>query len=52
MQAGAGLGTIGAAIHPYPTQADAWRKTANQLRRSRFSPRQKALLTRLFAWRR
>ena len=52
MQAGAGLGTIGAAIHPYPTQADAWRKTANQLRRSRFSPRQKAFLTRLLAWRR
>ncbi len=52
MQARAGLGTIGAAIHPYPTQAEAWRRTANQLRRSRFSARQKALLTRLFAWRR
>ena len=52
MQAGAGLGTIGAAIHPYPTQAEAWRRTANQLRRSRFTARQKALLTRLFAWRR
>ena len=52
MQARAGLGTIGAAIHPYPTQAEAWRRVANQLRRSRFTSRQKALLTRLFAWRR
>ncbi len=50
MQAGAGLSKIGAAIHPYPTQAEAWRKVANQLRRARFSARQKAFLTRLFAW--
>ncbi|MYD69387.1 MAG: mercuric reductase [Acidobacteria bacterium] len=50
MQARAGLSTIGAAIHPYPTQAEAWRKVANQLRRARFSPRQKAFLSRLFTW--
>ena len=50
MQARAGLSTIGAAIHPYPTQAEAWRRTANQLRRSRFSAGQKAFLARLFAW--
>ena len=52
MKAGAGLGVIGAAIHPYPTQAEAWRKAANQLRRARFSDRQRAILSRLFAWRR
>ena len=52
MQAGAGLGTIGGAIHPYPTQAEALRKAANQLRKARFTDRQKALLRRLFAWRR
>ena len=52
MQAGAGLGVIGGTIHPYPTQAEALRKVANQLRRARFSERQKALLSRLFAWRR
>ena len=52
MKAGAGLGTIAAAIHPYPTQAEAWRKTANQMRKARFSDRQRAILTRLFAWRR
>ena len=52
MKAGAGLGVIGAAIHPYPTQAEAWRKAANQMRRARFSHRQQAILSRLFAWRR
>ena len=52
MKAGAGLGVIGAAIHPYPTQAEAWRKAANQLRKARFSARQRAILGRLFAWRR
>ena len=52
MKAGAGLGTIGGTIHPYPTQAEAWRKAANQMRKARFSDRQKAILSRLFAWRR
>ena len=52
MRAGAGLGTIGGTIHPYPTQAEAWRKAANRMRRARFTGRQKAILSRLFAWRR
>lgn len=52
MRAGAGLGVIGGAVHPYPTQADALRKAANQLRRARFSSGQKTLLSRWFAWRR
>ena len=52
MKAGAGLGTIGGAIHPYPTQAEALRKAANQMRRARFSAGQKRLLSRWFAWRR
>ena len=50
MQAGAGLGVIGSTIHPYPTQADALRKVANQVRRARFSARQQALLSRWFRW--
>ena len=50
MRAGAGLGTIGAAIHPYPTQAEALRKAAMQLRRARFSARQRSILERWFAW--
>ena len=52
MQAGAGLGTIGAAIHPYPTQAEVLRKAANLMRKTRFSERQRSILTRMFAWRR
>ena len=52
MKAGVGLGTIGATIHPYPTQAEALRKAANQMRKVRFSDRQRAILSRLFAWRR
>ena len=51
MKARAGLGVIGATIHPYPTQAEALRKVANQLRRARFSERQRAILGRVFAWR-
>ena len=50
MKAGAGLGVIGSTIHPYPTQADALRKVANQMRRARFSDRQKSLLSRWFGW--
>lgn len=50
MKTGAGLGAIAGTIHPYPTQADALRKVANQVRRARFSARQKSLLSRWFAW--
>ncbi len=52
MKAGAGLGAIGSTIHPYPTQAEALRKVANQMRRARFSSNQRALLARWFSWRR
>ncbi len=52
MKAGAGLGVLGNTIHPYPTQADALRKAANQMQRARFTARQRAILGRLFAWRR
>lgn len=52
MKAGAGLRVLGNTIHPYPTQAEALRKAANQMRRARFTARQRAMLGRLFAWRR
>ncbi len=52
MKAGAGLSVLGNTIHPYPTQAEALRKAANQMRRARFTDRQRAILARLFAWRR
>ena len=50
MKADVGLSTIGATIHPYPTQADALRKTAHQMRKVRFTERQKILLRKFFAW--
>ena len=52
MTAGAGLGAIAATIHPYPTQAEVLRKAANQMRKARFTERQKTILRTLFAWRR
>ena len=50
MKAGASLGVIGGTIHPYPTQAEALRKVANQMRRARFSQKQKSFLRRWFSW--
>lgn len=47
-----GVKTLGATIHPYPTQADAWRKAATLWRKAQFTPRLKAWLVWLFAWRR
>ena len=50
MKTGAGLAAIGGTIHPYPTQAEALRKVANLMRKTRFSVRQKSLLQQWFAW--
>ncbi len=50
MKARLGLGTVGAAIHPYPTQAEAIRKTGDLYNRSRLTPFVKRLLSRWLAW--
>ncbi|WHZ22782.1 MAG: Mercuric ion reductase [Nitrospira sp.] len=50
MKAGAGVKTIAATIHPYPTQAEVNKKVVNLWRKAHFTPRTKALLARLFAW--
>ena len=44
MAAGTGLGTIANTIHPYPTQAEAIRKTADAYMRTRLTPRAQRLL--------
>ncbi|WP_442505998.1 mercuric reductase [Novipirellula sp. SH528] len=44
MTAGIGLGKIGAAIHPYPTQAEAIRKLGDQFSRTRLTPLSKRIL--------
>lgn len=50
MNAGAGVKTIAATIHPYPTQAEVNKKVVNQWRKAHFTPKTKVFLTKLFAW--
>jgi pyruvate/2-oxoglutarate dehydrogenase complex dihydrolipoamide dehydrogenase (E3) component len=50
MAAGKGLGTISAAIHPYPTQADAIRKLGDQYNRTRLTPTVKRWMERWLSW--
>jgi pyruvate/2-oxoglutarate dehydrogenase complex dihydrolipoamide dehydrogenase (E3) component len=52
MVAGAGLGTIGKTIHPYPTQAEVIKKVADQYNRTRLTPFVQALFRKVLAWRR
>ena len=47
-----GLKTIGGTIHPYPTQADAIRKTGDLYNRTRLTPFVKNLMQRWLAWHR
>lgn len=44
MTNGIGLAKIGAAIHPYPTQAEAIRKLGDQFNKTRLTPRSQKLL--------
>lgn len=44
MSAGLGLKSIAGTIHPYPTHAEAIRKTADAYQRSRLTPRVKRVL--------
>jgi len=52
MKGGLGLKTIGATIHPYPTQAEAIRKTGDLYNRTRLTPFVKNLMRRWLAWQR
>ena len=45
-----GVKTIGATIHPYPTQAEAIRKTGDLYNRTRLTPLVKQLMARWLAW--
>ena len=45
-----GLKTLGGAIHPYPTQADALRKIGDQFNRTRLTPFVKGLFARWLKW--
>jgi pyruvate/2-oxoglutarate dehydrogenase complex dihydrolipoamide dehydrogenase (E3) component len=52
MVAGAGLGTIAKAIHPYPTQAEVIKKAGDAYNRTRLTPFVKGLFDKILAWRR
>lgn len=52
MKAKVGLKTIGGTIHPYPTQAEAIRKTGDLYNRTRLTPFVKNLMHRWLAWQR
>ena len=45
---GVGLGGIGRTIHPYPTQAEVFRKAADVWRRGKLTPRVRKLLDLFF----
>ena len=47
-----GLGALARVIQPYPTQAEAVRKTADAYQRTRLTPFIKKLMVRWFAWQR
>jgi pyruvate/2-oxoglutarate dehydrogenase complex dihydrolipoamide dehydrogenase (E3) component len=47
---GIGLGSIASVIHPYPTQAEAIRKTADAYNRTRLTPLVKDLFERWLTW--
>jgi pyruvate/2-oxoglutarate dehydrogenase complex dihydrolipoamide dehydrogenase (E3) component len=44
MTSGLGLSRVGAAIHPYPTRAEVFRKAADAWRRTRLTPRAKRIV--------
>jgi pyruvate/2-oxoglutarate dehydrogenase complex dihydrolipoamide dehydrogenase (E3) component len=50
MANGLGLGRVGAAIHPYPTQAEVFRKAADAWRRTRLTPTAKRAFAGFFRW--
>ncbi|MDA1044070.1 MAG: mercuric reductase [Verrucomicrobia bacterium] len=47
-----GLKRIAAAIHPYPTQAEAIRRVGDLYNRTRLTPRVKSIMQTLLKWRR
>ena len=51
MTCGAGLRSIAQTIHPYPTQAEAIRKTADAYQRTRLTPGVKRLLKTILSFR-
>lgn len=52
IEAGEGLESLASVIHPYPTQAEALGRLADEVRRERLTPLVRWVFERWFAWRR
>ncbi|MFN2383417.1 MAG: FAD-dependent oxidoreductase, partial [Gemmatimonadota bacterium] len=52
MTAGVGLGAVARTIHPYPTQAEVWKRLADAHQRARLTPRVAGFLRQWLALRR
>ena len=52
MMAGKGLSILSQTIHPYPTQAETIKKTADAWNRTRLTPFVANLFNKWLAWRR
>jgi pyruvate/2-oxoglutarate dehydrogenase complex dihydrolipoamide dehydrogenase (E3) component len=50
MKRGLGLNAIAGTIHPYPTQAEVIKKTANAWRKTTLGESKKRFLSKLFSW--
>lgn len=50
--AGLSLGMLATAIHPYPTQSEAWKKLGDQWNRGRLTPGVRSTFGMLMRWRR
>ncbi|MEJ2719318.1 MAG: FAD-containing oxidoreductase, partial [Deltaproteobacteria bacterium] len=50
MVGGMGLATLSGVIHPYPTQAEAIKQTADAYQRTRLTPFVKGLFTKWLTW--
>lgn len=50
--AGLSLATVGRTIHPYPTQAEVWKRLGDAWSRTRLTPRIRGLFERYPRWRR
>jgi len=46
------LGTLAGAIHPYPTQSEAWKRAGDAWNRARLTPRVRGVLQRVLSFRR
>ena len=52
MTEGVKIGALSRTIHPYPTQAEAWKRLGDAFQRTRLTPGVLGSLRRLLAWRR